>query len=184
MRAKAELRKRLSRERDALRPEDVADRSARIRARVLEAPEVVRASSVFAYVSAGNEPDTRELIRAFLAAGKTVVVPLIVGEGRMEAHRIAGIEDLAPGEFGILAPGKPDRFDGTPDITICPGVAFTERGCRMGRGKAFYDRFLANHPGTFAIGLCYEFQVVDDLPVEATDCPVDAVITESRTLRR
>lgn len=180
---KLELRKRLLEARDALDPGTVARLSERALARLLALPEVRAAGSVFTYVSCGGEVDTWPLIRRLLQDRKTVAVPLVVGRGVMEAHAIASLEDVAPGRFGILAPVVRNPLVGTPDVTICPGVAFTVRGERLGRGLAFYDRFLALHPDSFACGLCYEFQVVEELPIEEGDRPVRALVTESRTIR-
>jgi len=176
--SKSEMRARISAAREALSPEDAAGRSERIRRRVLDVPEVRAAASVFAYVSCGKEVDTHGLIRDLIAAGKTVLAPLITGDGIMEAHRIAALGDLAPGKFGILAPRTPSLFAETPDVTICPGVAFSRRGDRLGRGKGFYDRFLAGHPGTFAIGLAYSIQVVEGVPATPEDRRVDLLVTE------
>ena len=173
----------MSAARDALSAEEVARRSARIRDAVLRVPEVSTASSFFVYVSTGNEVDTRELIRVLIRKGKTVTAPRIVGEGVMEAHRIGRLEELVPGRFGIPAPGKPDPFEGTPDVCISPGVAFGPRGERLGRGKGYYDGFLAEHPDSFAVGLCYDFQVVEEIPVTQEDRRVRLIVTESRTIR-
>jgi len=183
MSRKTDLRKRMAQAREALSPGDAAGHSAAIRGRVLETPEVLAARSLFTYVSRGNEVDTRELIRELIRRGKTILVPLITGEGLMEAHRIERLADLQPGKFGILAPEKPNPFGGTPDVTICPGVAFSRRGGRLGRGKGYYDRFLEKHPGTFAMALGYEFQVLEEVPVEEGDRPVGLIITEKRSIR-
>ena len=169
--------------RDALAADEAARLSARIRDRLLAGPEAARAGSVFIYVSQGNEVDTRALIGEFLRQGKTVTVPLITGEGTMEAHRITCAGDLSPGKFGIHAPRSPRPFAGDPDLAVCPGVAFTARGDRLGRGKGYYDRFLAGHPGSFAVGLCYDFQVVDEIPSSPEDRPVALIVTESRAIR-
>ena len=183
MSTKAELRSRIAAALGGLSPADAAARSERIRGRVLALPEITAARSIFTYVSFAGEADTRGLIADFLAARKTVLVPRIVGDGILEAHRIDRLDDLAPGKFGILAPRDPRPFEGCPDVTLCPGVAFDPRGGRLGRGKGYYDRFLAGRTGTFAAGLTFERQVVDAVPVGPHDRPVDAVITEDRTIR-
>ncbi len=183
LKKKNDLRSRMMSARKALTVEEVAECSRAIRKRVLETPEVRGAFSIFIYVSFGKEVDTHALIRELLKQGKTILVPQIVGEGLMEAHRLARQEDLQPGKFGILAPETPDPFPDTPNLTICPGVAFSLQGDRLGRGKAYYDRYLEKHSGTFPIGLSYEFQVFDEIPVSAKDRRVHLIITEKRILR-
>lgn len=181
--SKTDLRARMARARDALSPEEAAALSEEAVRRLLGLPEVRRARSVFTYVASGREVDTRPLIRALLGAGKVVSVPLVFGKGRMEARRIRSLEELEPGRFGILAPPRSSPLEPSPEVTVCPGLAFTERGDRLGRGGAYYDAFLAEHPSTFACGLAYEFQVVEEIPREASDRPLAAVVTERRTIR-
>ena len=181
--SKSELRRVIAAARDGRPPEEARRLSALIHRRVIEVPEVRSAACFFIYISHRNEVDTRALIEDLLRRKKAVAVPLVTGEGVMEAHRIAGIEDLAPGKFGILAPRAKRPCPDPLEVVIAPGVAFTARGDRLGRGKGFYDRFLAAHPGSFTIGLGYEFQVVDEVPVDPTDQRMDMVITEKRTIR-
>ena len=168
--------------RDALSGEEVAQRSASIRRRVLEMAEVKAAKSIFTYVSEGNEVDTRGIIKALLKLGKIVSVPLITGDGVMEACRILALGDLAPGKFGILAPRVPSPVPAALDVCLCPGVAFTARGDRLGRGKAYYDRFLERLPRLFAVGLCYEIQVVEEIPTDPSDRRMRCLVTEDRTI--
>lgn len=179
---KRSLRKELIARRDALRPEEIREWSAAIRRRLAEIPELRSAASVFTYVSQANEVDTHGLIGELLSRDVLVAVPLITGEGVMEPQRIRSLDDLEPGTLGILEPATREPFEETPSVSICPGVAFGPRGERLGRGKAFYDRYLARHPGTFAIGVCYEFQVLEEVPVSESDRPVSVVVTERRRI--
>lgn len=67
------------------------------------------------------------------------------------------------------------------EVIITPGVAFDRKGRRLGRGKGFYDRLLQTSRAT-KIGIGYEFQLVDELPVEEHDVPMDIVITDQTTI--
>ncbi|MBN1444298.1 MAG: 5-formyltetrahydrofolate cyclo-ligase [Planctomycetes bacterium] len=180
--SKQEARLRMAAVLERFTRDEIEARSATIRERLLERPEVSSARSIFSYVSFGREVETRALIRDLLAMGKTVAVPRIAGRGIMEAHRIESLEDLAPGPFGILAPRSPAPLDGSPDVSVCPGVAFTERGERLGRGQAYYDRFLALHSETFAVAICFEEQIVAELPTEPTDRRMRLIITDRRAV--
>jgi 5-formyltetrahydrofolate cyclo-ligase len=99
----------------------------------------------------------------------------------------ASPNDLAPGYCGILepaadaAPASPDEFD----VILVPGIAFDQSCCRLGHGGGFYDRLLPQlAPGALTIGIAFDEQVVDSLPREEHDVPVDVLVTPTRVLRR
>ena len=86
---------------------------------------------------------------------------------------------LVFGAFGILEPqGERPCPAGESDLVVCPGVAFTADGRRLGRGRGYYDRYLGDPAFRgFRVGVCYAHQLVDDLPVEPHDVRMDRVIT-------
>ena len=86
---------------------------------------------------------------------------------------------LVFGAFGILEPqGERPCPAGEIDLVVCPGVAFTADGRRLGRGRGYYDRYLGVPAFRgFRVGVCYAHQLVDDLPVEPHDVRMDRVIT-------
>ena len=65
----------------------------------------------------------------------------------------------------------------TIDVIIVPGVAFDNQGNRLGRGKGYYDRFLKKIPATKKIGICFDFQMIEQIPTEKNDIPMDDIIT-------
>ena len=88
---------------------------------------------------------------------------------------------LVPGAFGILEPGPDARLcgPGELDLLLVPGVAFTAGGLRCGRGKGYYDRYLAQSGfRAVKIGVCFAHQLVDALPAEPHDIRMDGVIFE------
>jgi 5-formyltetrahydrofolate cyclo-ligase len=180
--SKAELRTQYRKLRDALSPEEVAAKSAAVEKRILALEQVRTAESFFIYVSIGSEVHTRGLIDTLIARGKVVTVPLITSPGVMQAHRIANLADLEAGHFAIPAPAKSNHHGKRVDVCIAPGVAFTPTGQRLGAGGGYYDRYLAQHPARWSIGLAYELQMRETLPVTATDRAVDAIVTEERVL--
>lgn len=90
-----------------------------------------------------------------------------------------GESDLERGTFNLVQP-MADAAPIVPKVLFMPLVGFTERGERLGQGGGHYDRWLADHPGTIAIGLAWDCQLVDSLPTEAHDVPLSAVITPTR----
>lgn len=128
-----------------------------------------------AYMPLAGEPDIRLL---FALPGKHFFIPAF--DEACGVYRMAALSaDLKPGKFGIPEPVEPVRA-GALNLILVPGIAFDRTGNRLGRGGGFYDRLLAEYPGATAIGLCFDFQLVDSLPVEPHDRPVNWIVTESQ----
>lgn len=147
---------------------------------------VGRASRVMSYLSFGDEVETFPLVRRLFAAGKSVAVPYIhQGTTNLIAAEISNLEsDLQLGPMGILEP-RADRLRAIDpkaiDLHVVPGIAFDEMGFRIGYGKGHYDRFLLlRSPRSVAVGVAFDIQVVECLPHDLWDIPVDAIATESQ----
>lgn len=156
-------------------------------ARVGEWQGYKSARVVACFASALDEIDTEPLLRRILADGKTLLLPYIRGEGPDAAMAFAPAKDLekdlAEGAFGIREP-VPEARNGAapePDLVLAPGLAFDGRGGRLGKGKGFYDRYLAGARALKA-GLCYDVQITEkNLPLDPHDQSMDAVVTDKRT---
>lgn len=182
---KAALRRACLERRRHLDPTVVRTASAAIGERLRGLPACAAAAAVHTYVDAvPNEVATRGFIAWCLAAGKRVVVPVVVGRRPPMGHaEIRALEELEAGPKGLLQP-PPERARWWPedvplDLVVVPGVAFDRRGCRLGHGGGFYDAFLARRPAPVAVGLVYDELLLDEVPVEAHDLPVDLVLTPS-----
>lgn len=152
--------------------------------------------TVLAYFSVGSEPSTLAIINELLKSGKKVCLPLCIDldeEGHrtgtvdaMEARQITGFDDLVPGAYGIPEP-KAETAVVAPeeiDIIILPCIS-CDRDCnRIGHGAGYYDKFLSKTgKDCFTMALCYEEAMLDDIPIEPHDMPVDAVVTEKMVYR-
>ena len=84
--------------------------------------------------------------------------------------------DFAIGDFNILEPQN-EEYTGDYDLIVVPGVAFDRNGNRIGRGKGYYDRFLCKHLDVKRIGICFDFQLVDEVPTEDNDIRMDEVVS-------
>ena len=119
----------------------------------------------------------------FLEAGHSIALPRFAGrDAPMEFAAWTdpfGDSDLEPGPFGLLQP-SPDAAATVPRVLFVPLVGFTAEGHRLGQGGGHYDRWLARHPETLAIGLAWDCQLCDALPTEAHDVPLRAVVTPTR----
>ncbi len=127
-----------------------------------------------------REVSTKPLIDAAFAAGKHLYLPRIKDKD-MEFFIVSSREDLAPGAFGILEPTTkiPLPADFSPDTTLCvvPALACDKEGYRLGFGGGYYDRYFARRK-VHTVTIIYDRCVVDRLPREEFDIPVDAVLTE------
>ena len=109
---------------------------------------------------------------------KRIALPRVSGD-TLEMHWIFGADELVPGHFGIYEPhpNSPSAGNGF-DLILVPGLAFDTGGGRLGRGKGYYDRFLAGARG-FCVGLCFDDQIVERVPMESHDQRMDFVVTPS-----
>ena len=187
--AKAATRRAVLLRRDALTGEERAMLSARIVATILDLPTYREADVVLAYASFGTEPQTDELLRKALDDGKVLVLPRVEGDvlGLYEVRDLS--RDLSPGTWGIREPG-PDRCRradaGGVGFALIPGVAFDRRARRLGYGGGYYDRLLAGGlpEGTPLVSGAFEVQIVDEVPTDPHDAPVDVVVTEKEAYAR
>ncbi len=136
-----------------------------------------RAKTVFCYVSAGSEADTKKLLSDILGCGKTLAVPRCIDKnGNMEAVKIKSLSELKKGAFGISEPTGGEVIDKKDiDLAFVPGIAFDKSGFRLGYGGGFYDRYLENS-GIYSIGVCFEELFVSKLPTDENDQKVNALI--------
>ena len=147
--------------------------SAAIFSAVERLPEFRAARTVAVFAALPDEPATDEVLARW-ASTRRVVLPRVEGDAmRFYACRPDALV------FGILEPqGERPCPAGEIDLVVCPGVAFTADGRRLGRGRGYYDRYLGDPAFRgFRVGVCYAHQLVDDLPVEPHDVRMDRVIT-------
>jgi 5-formyltetrahydrofolate cyclo-ligase len=185
--AKAALRARVLAERDALPAQIRASASVAIVARFLARADFLAAQCVLVTLPFHNEWDTTALVRAAMAAGKTVAVPRVDRNARMlDLHKITDLaRDVGPGFRSIPEP-LPDCPRIPPDeidFVVAPGVAFDREGRRLGYGGGYYDRLLPLVSSRAArVAGAFDVQLVDRVPVGPNDIAIDAVVTESRAL--
>ena len=156
-----------------------AEASRSIARQVLALPAWQQAKTVMAYVSMPEEPDTKEIIETALNEGKTLLLPCCVDRENMVAVPVTDLSGMKTGRLGIPEPEP--LPEGTeipePEVILVPCVAATPNGIRLGHGAGYFDRFLARHGG-MTVCLCFQRLLRADLPAEATDVPVDLVITD------
>jgi 5-formyltetrahydrofolate cyclo-ligase len=191
---KAPLRSRLLTARAALSPEQRQQAAGALAEHALgllpaPLPAGIPAGEpvvVAGYVSVGAEPGTRALLDALRARGVRVLLPVLLPDNDLDWGAYAGAESLVSAGRGLLEPGGP-RLG--PDavcaagLVLLPGLAVDRRGLRLGRGGGSYDRVLARlaRAGSTArlATLLYDAELLEHVPAEAHDRPVDAAVTPS-----
>ena len=134
------------------------------------------------FVSFNNEVDTHEMIRSALK-NKTVIIPKVIHH-EIEPSIIIDFDNLMPsGRFNVPEPIEIMKMAyKNIDLVLVPGIAFDREGYRLGYGFGFYDKFLKKVPKAVKIGLAFDFQIVDQVPREEHDVPVDFIVTEERVI--
>jgi 5-formyltetrahydrofolate cyclo-ligase len=181
---KATIRRLVLSRRGQLDPVERAQRGNALIARLLDVPEVSDADPVLAFVSISSEVPTTMLLEGVLANGKHLLLPYVADDGALRAAAISSLRELEPGYRGIPEPRA--RLPVAPDaagVVIAPGVAFDERGGRLGYGGGFYDVFLRAADKVPRVGICFEMQIVEEIPREEHDERVDVIVTEERVIR-
>lgn len=157
----------------------------RIFADIEALPAFREARCVACFCALPDEPPTEAVLRRW-SLERRVVVPRVEGD-TMQFYDYRP-DAMTRGAFGIVEPMVPDAakaFGGSVcavcppeaiDLLVVPGVAFTREGARLGRGKGYYDRYLAqDEVDAYCVGVCFAHQLVDELPVEPHDRAMDAI---------
>ena len=166
----------------------VQEDSARIRENLLSLDRIRLAASVMLYLPARGEVDTWPLLDHFWARGSEILLPRCCdgSPGIMDAYSVTSREDLGPGCFGLIEPRMERAIlvkNPQPEVIIVPALAFDRRGYRLGFGGGYYDRFLPTLGCTpLLVGPAYAFQVLDSIPVEPWDQPVEMIATPESIL--
>ena len=175
---KAEVRKQIRDLKRAVPMEEKLRRSEFIMRRLEVLPLFTEAKVVLLYWSMADEVQTHAFVNKWYK-DKVLLLPCVQGDD-LVLRQYTGPECLVAGEqFGIGEPTGPEWTDlDKVELIVVPGVAFDPTGNRMGRGRGFYDRLLKSTPNAMKVGVAYDFQLLDKIPVEPHDVPMDSVITE------
>ena len=173
---KTALRQLIREKKRAMTQQQILLRSERLAELFIATQAYQEARTIYGYLPYNQEVRTVPILERAIQDGKRVAVPKVYGD----TMRFIYLEDFSKVEkssFGIPEPvaDAPVAEDETA-LVLMPGIAFTQKGDRMGYGGGFYDRFLAEEPNHPTVALCYDFQILDSLPTEEYDIPVDMVL--------
>lgn len=175
MKTKLELRRYVSK---LKRKVPLVERKA-LSAQIMETLEnndaFIRAGIVLMYYSLPDEVYTHAFVEKW-SRKKKILLPVVKGATDMEIREYTGKQDLKEGAFHIWEPSGTlfTDFDAI-ETAVIPGIAFDDEGHRLGRGGGYYDRLLPRLKA-YKLGVCFPFQMLDEVPHEAYDCTMDEVI--------
>ncbi len=176
MNSKTEIRDNIKKIRKELNPAKKESLDKTIIAKINSNSRVQNAETILIYMSHKNEVDIINFISENINK-KNLVLPK-VNKNNLDLYLIESLEDLEEGAYGIMEPKtscksiKPEDID----LAFIPGIAFDKNGHRIGYGKGYYDK-LSKDLKCQKIGLAYDFQIVDEIPFESHDVPVDFIIS-------
>lgn len=177
MLSKKELRKEVRLLKKQYSDIQLKELSQDIMRKLLELSCIKEAKTVMLYCSLPDEVYTIDAIHELHARGKRIILPAVTSDTEMEARLYEGDNDLRTGCFNILEPcgNVFSRYDEI-DVIVVPGMGFDRSGNRLGRGKGYYDRFLEKAGGAYKIGVCFQFQMFDEIPSDEHDIKMDLII--------
>jgi 5-formyltetrahydrofolate cyclo-ligase len=183
---KEQLRSQLQKRILAMPPEQRSEKSHRACQNLISTPQFQKASSIMMYLSLPHEVDTSEAILHAWQLGKSVAVPKISWQQRrMIAVEINSLETgLSTSASGLRNPttGVPVPFEEI-NLVVTPALGFDKKGNRLGRGGAYYDRFFTDEKFRASkCGFAFVEQVVDSIPVDTADVPVDFLVTDEEII--
>ncbi len=184
METKAEIRKRILEVRKGLTDEEAATKSEAIVQKVVKTPEYKEADNILLYADYCREVMTRGIFEDALLHRKRIYFPKADKmTNTMEFYQIISLRQLERGYMDILEPREDMKmrykFQPKEDtLAVLPGVAFDTSGYRLGYGKGFYDKFLANRRQISTMALAFACQIIDEIPRDTYDIKMDKIVTE------
>ena len=179
---KAQIRKELLQKREEL-PENLCEElSTNTKWQLTTWEELQNRGYFYAYYPLGTELSLLPLIQGLLDTGRRVALPKTDGDN-MDFYEIQDLNEVRKGQFGVMEPIGEQKVCWEDAICLTPGVGFSIDGGRIGHGAGYYDRYFERHPRLLKVGIAYEFQIVDHIPTEVTDIPLQWIVTPDRTIK-
>lgn len=183
------IRKSILDARNRLTDDEIMRNSLIIAERMFGLEEFRKSHLIMCFMSFGSEVRTDSLIERSMALGKRIAVPMVVKDCDRHGEIIAcevknPCAELEKGTYGILEPKKDCIRCVSPesiDFVVVPGIAFDVRRNRLGYGAGYYDGFLKKvRKDCVKVGIAFDFQVLEKIPAEEHDIPVDMIVTEKK----
>lgn len=176
------LRKQMRERRDALTTAEIDSRSKQISEQLLQSAFYKECTHICVYEAFRNEVNCKYIKTKALQDGKCVYLPVTDETNKtMEFYQITEDTIYREGNYGIREPeiNKNSKTLQDKALILMPGLVFDRNKHRLGYGGGYYDKYLALHKEHITVALCYNFQIVDELPCEEHDILPDYIVMES-----
>ena len=170
------IREKIRKKKQQLSDKEKEIEAANVFEKIEALPEFINAHNIMIYWSMPDELPTHNFIIRW-SKKKTMLLPVVKGED-MLIKPFSTKEELKQGSLGIWEPDTQKEYLNSIDLVIVPGVAFDRNKSRLGRGKGYYDRYFINKR-IVKIGVCFDFQLLESIPIDSFDIKMDKVITSS-----
>lgn len=157
-----------------LTPSEKSEQAEKVFQQLELTPEFQQANTIFLYWSLPDELPTHDFIHKWKDL-KTILLPVIEGDDIFPI-RFESEKGMQKGMLGIMEPDSKQKYVEDIQLILIPGIAFDQQKNRLGRGKGYYDRFLRESTA-LKIGICYDFQLLDTIPIWENDMKMDWIIT-------
>ncbi len=183
---KKALRQKVLAQRRALSAGVISEKRKGLTEKLLALPQYKEARRILAYLALPGEADLDDFIRAALADGKEIYVPVCLPGHHMEAGRLLDMDHFIPGPYGLrdLPKGYAVIAPEALDLVLVPAVACDRAGHRLGHGAGYYDRYLPDVREDKRIAVIWDFQVAGDIPSDEFDQMMAGFVTDKETYVR
>ena len=183
---KEKIRKTMLKRRDMISSAEVSEKSRLIQLNVMNSRHFLISETLGVYLPIGSEVRTEEIIRRALESAKKVALPRIESDKMTFIQlndRLLQENNLVVGKFGLKEPSKQGTEITEIDLLVVPGIAFDNEGSRIGYGRGYFDRYMADAKVSFSLGLGYRFQLLSNpLPQSRLDQRIKGLSTETGIL--
>ncbi|OGO77579.1 MAG: 5-formyltetrahydrofolate cyclo-ligase [Clostridiales bacterium GWB2_37_7] len=181
------IRTSVLKKRNSLTPAEINKAERQIMVNLMKLDQFINSQNIFCYLSFRSEVPTQSIIEHCQQQGKNVYIPICITETKeMVITKYDSDVKLETSNYGVQEPSKStiklaDR--NILDTSIMPGAVFDAKGYRIGYGAGYYDKFFSHiDKQIYKIALAFSFQVIDEVPKDEYDIPVDCIVTEQEII--
>ena len=175
------LRKMLLEKRDGISAEMKVITSRQIQKKIQKIKNYAEATSIASYYPIGSEVLTQSIMQDILSKGVKLSLPKIIND-MLEYRQVSDFTQMEMGKFDIPEPRADAKLVEDIDVILVPAVGLSRDGNRIGYGRGYFDKFLAQNDVT-SIALSYSKQLVGNIPTDDTDIPVNWIVTEDQIIK-